>query len=202
MAENDGAPAQGGATTTQETPQEQQGQQRQERSGGRGSRGPQTTPGSHDQAVTADTNPTAEQVTQQGGKTVKAEGQRIRDKARKDAEERDAPVTLAQALNAENPGLKYDDSGGLVNKDGKKIAMAADATDADVGWTVQQAGAHLDEDERTYSTGGPATVPDQTVHLKELPDPLAAIQGGLLPQNVNGLNIDPAKFEGKKSLEP
>lgn len=186
MAENDGAAAQGGATTTTERTDEQK---------------VESTPGSHDQAVTTDTNPSAKQVTQQGGKPVKAEGQRIREQARKDAEKRDAPLTLSQALNENDPGLKYDDAGVLVNKDGKRIAMAADAHDADVGWTVQQAGAHLDEDDRVHSTGGPATVPDQTVHPDELPDPLAAVQGGLLPQNVNGLNIDRKKFEGKKSLE-
>lgn len=186
MAENDPA-APGGTTATAARE-------------GKG-RGPRSTPGDHDQAVTADTNPSAEQVTQVGGKTVPAEGQRIRDKARRDAEERDAPITLAQALNETDPGLKYDETGVLVNADGKRIAMSADATDADVGWTVQQAGAHLDEDDRVHSVGGPATVPDQTVHPDELPDPLAAIQGGLLPQNVNGLNIDPDKFKGKKSLE-
>lgn len=159
-----------------------------------------STPGSHDEAVTVDTNPTTEQVTQQGGKAVPAEGQRIREQARKDAEKRDV-VTLAEALNATDPGLEYDEAGALVNADGKRIALSADATDTDVGWTVQQAGAHVDEKDRVAYPGGPATVPDQTFHPDELPDPLAAIRAGLLPQNVEVLNVDPNKFKGKKSLE-
>lgn len=163
-----------------------------------------STPGDNDTAVATSTNPTTEQVTQQGGKAVKAEGQRIREAALKAASERDV-VTLADALNAEDPGLEYDETGALVNADGKRIALSADALDPDVGWTVQHAHAPLSEDDDRDPVaypGGPATVPDQTFHPDELPDPLSAVRAGLLPQNVETLNVDPKKFAGKKDLEP
>lgn len=145
---------------------------------------------------------TTEQVTQTGDETV-AEGAAIAKQVEKDAKkDKDRPLTLDAALHASDPGLKYDDAGALVNSDGKRIALAADATDPDVGWTVQQAGAHLDEKKRTAYPGGPSGQPDQTVHPKELPDPLAAVRAGLLPQNAGVLNVDPGKFDGKKPMEP
>lgn len=165
-------------------------------------KGPESTPGSLDLANATQANPSAEQVTQQGGEAVPAEGERIREQARKDAEEREGYISLDQALHETDPGLAYDERGALVNADGKRIALSADATDPDVGWTVQQAGAHVKEKDRVAYPGGPATVPDQTFHPDELPDPLAAVRAGLLPQNVEVLNIDPEKFAGKKSLEP
>lgn len=163
-----------------------------------------STPGSADQANAEAANPDTEQVTQTGD-PEKAEGQRIREQAAKDAKKRKDDgglVPLAHALNATDPGLKYDEAGALVTKDGKRIAMTADATDPDVGWTVQHAGAHQKEKDRVAYPGAPSTVPDQTFHPDELPDPLAAIRAGLLPQNAEVLNVDPAKFDGKKPLEP
>lgn len=160
--------------------------------------------GDNDQAVAPTANPTTDQVTQQGGRTVPAEGHRIRQAARDRAEESDAPVTLDTAVfTDDSKALTYDDTGRLVNRDGKPIAMSADALDPDVGWNVQHARAAHEEDERELVAypGGPATVPDQTVHPKELPDPVAAIRAGLLPQNAEVLNVDPDKFKGKKSLE-
>ena len=156
-------------------------------------------PGSSDAANALTTNPSAEQVTQ-AAPEAEAEGQRIREEAR--AQQADSGVvTLAQAITTDDKAaVKYDDTGQLVNADGKKIALAADATDPDVGWTVQQAGSHLDEKDRRAHPA-PSTVPDQTVHPDELPDPVAALQAGLLPQNAGVLNVDAGKFEGKKSLE-
>lgn len=162
---------------------------------------PHPTPGSNDAAVAASANPTAEQVTQQGGRAVPAEGQRIRDQAREDAEDRDAPVSLNEVITTDKrDAVKYDERGALVTGDGQKIALAADATDPDVGWTVQHA-RREDNDDRVAYPGGPATVPDQTFHPDELPDPVAALRAGLLPQNTEVLNIDKDKFKGKKSLE-
>ena len=162
---------------------------------------PNPTPGSNDSAVAPTANPTAEQVTQTGGKTVPAEGQRIRDAARDEAADRDAPVSLNEVITTDKrDAVKYDDRGALVTGDGKRIALSADATDPDVGWTVQHARTEDDREGVAYP-GGPATVPDQTFHPDELPDPVAALRAGLLPQNTEVLNIDKDKFKGKKSLE-
>jgi hypothetical protein len=150
-----------------------------------------------------------EQVTQTGDVTA-AEGAQIAKVQEKEQGKSDV-VTLAAALHADDPNLKYDDTGVLVNKDGKRIALTADATDPDVGWTVQSALRARDEDGKpkrgasnqgTPYPGGPSGTPDQTVHPDELPDPLAAVRAGLLPQNVGVLNIDPHKFDGKKPMEP
>lgn len=162
-----------------------------------------STPGSADQANAAAANPTTEQVTQ-AGEPERAEGQRIREQAAKDAKKRgddNVRVSLSEALLESDPGLSYDEAGALVNRDGKRVAMTADATDPDVGWTVQHAQSHVKEKDRVAYPGGPSTVPDQTFHPDELPDPLAAVRAGLLPQNVEVLNVDPAKFDGKKPLE-
>lgn len=201
MAEND-APQGGGTTTQQQSGGATATQERPADGGKGGSRRnrPQSTPGSHDLRVGAETNPSTEQVIPQAGREAKAEGQRIREQAQRDAEDRDT-VTLSEALNTTDPKLRYDESGALVNEDGKRIALAADASDPDVGWTVQHAGAHVDEDDRVHYPA-PGNVPDQTVHPKELPDPLAAVRAGLLPQNTEVLNVDPDKFKGKKDLEP
>lgn len=169
--------------------------------GDKGADKPSTTPGDNDRAVTTSANPSGARQVTQSAPVKKAEGQKIREAARK-AEEKRGVVTLASAMySPDGKSVVYDETGMLVNGDGKKIALAADATDLDVGWTVQNAGSHLDEKDRLHYPGGPATVPDQTVHPDELPDPLAAIQCGLLPQNAAVLNIDSAKFDGKKSLE-
>lgn len=157
-----------------------------------------TTPGDNDLAVTGDTNPTTEQVTSIGGEAVPAEGQKIREQARKNAEERGI-VSLTDVVYAGDVP-EYDENGQLVNSDGKKIALAADAFDPETGWTVQHAGAH--QEKPVAYPGGYATVPDQTFHPDELPDPTAAVRAGLLPQPMHALNIDPEKFAGKKSLEP
>ena len=160
-----------------------------------------STPGSHDLAIAAANPQSRPQVIPQGGEAVPAEGDRLRELAEQMNEDSNV-VSLAAALNATDPGLKYDETGLLVNGDGKRIALSADGLDPDVGWTVQHAGAHLDEKDRVNYPGGYAGVPDQTFHPDELPDPLSAIRAGLLPQNMSVLNIDPLKFEGKKSLEP
>jgi hypothetical protein len=159
---------------------------------------PNPTPGSNDAAVAASSNPTAEQVTQQGGRAVPAEGQRIREQAREAAEERGVVTLNDVIVTGDRDAVTYDERGALVDGDGNRIALAADAGDPDVGWTVQQARA---EDSPVAYPGGPATVPDQTYHPDELPDPVAALRAGLLPQNTEVLNIDKKKFAGKKSLE-
>lgn len=140
-----------------------------------------------------------EQVTQTGD-TVPAEGARIAKEVEKENRDRDV-ITLADATPFDKDTVSYDDDGVLVNKDGKRVALSADALDPDVGWTAQHAQAHQKKKDRVAYPGGPASVPDQTVHPDELPDPTAALRAGLLPQNAGVLNIDPAKFEGKKSLE-
>lgn len=160
----------------------------------------QRGPGDGDRANALAADPSTEQVTQPSA-PAPAEGQRIREEAREEVEDRGV-VTLAEAMTVDDrAAVQYDDTGQLVNADGKKIALAADATDPDVGWTVQQAGSHVDADERVPYPGGPSGTPDQTVHPDELPDPVAALRAGLLPQNAGVLNVDPDKFEGKKSLE-
>lgn len=160
---------------------------------------PNPTPGSGDVQAAATSNPTADQVTVQGGETVEAEGQRIREQVRDDAEDRNGPVSLNEVITTnKRDAVKYDERGALVTGDGQRIALSADATDPDVGWTVQQ--ARLEKNAVAYP-GGPATVPDQTYHPDELPDPVAALRAGLLPQNTEVLNIDSEKFAGKKSLE-
>jgi hypothetical protein len=140
-----------------------------------------------------------EQVTQTGD-TVPAEGAQIAKEVEKENEARDV-VTLADTTPFDKDTVTYDEDGVLVNKDGKRVALSADALDPDVGWTAQHAQAHQKKKDRVAYPGGPASTPDQTVHPDELPDPTAALRAGLLPQNAGVLNIDPAKFEGKKSLE-
>lgn len=159
---------------------------------------PGQSAGDTDRANAADGS--TDQVTQTGDVST-AEGAAVAKAVEKDNKDADF-VTLDAALHATDPGLKYDDTGVLVNKDGKRIALTADATDPDVGWTVQHAGAHLKDKDRQAYPGGPGGVPDQTVHPAELPDPLAAVRAGLLPQNAGVLNVDPGKFSGKKPLEP
>lgn len=163
---------------------------------------PETGAGSTDLANAA-ANPEPDQVTQVGD-TVKAEGARLAEEAAKAAKKaakeptaRPETTTIAESLVYD--GIDYNDEGHLVNGDGKKIALASDATDLDVGWTAQ----HRNRDTAIhYPVGaGPASVPDQTFHPSELPNPSAALRAGLLPQNLNTLNIDSKKFEGKKSLE-
>lgn len=162
---------------------------------------PNPTPGSNDAAVAASANPTAEQVTQTDRGTVPAEGQRIREQAREEAEDRGRPLSLNEVITTDaRDAVKYDATGRLVTGDGQRIALSADANDPDVGWTVQQARVE-DEGDRVAYPGGPATIPDQTFHPDELPDPVAALRAGLLPQNTEVLNIDKDKFKGKKSLE-
>lgn len=140
-----------------------------------------------------------DQVTQTGD-TVPAEGAAVAKTVEKEQDDRDV-VTLADVAPYDKDSVSYDDAGVLVNGDGKRIALAADALDPDVGWTVQQAGAHVKKGDRVAYPGGPSGVPDQTFHPDELPDPVAALRAGLLPQNAGVLNIDPAKFKGKKPLE-
>lgn len=159
----------------------------------------QQGPGSTDAANAANANPSAEQVTQSGGEAP-AEGQRIREDVRKDAKDRGVVSLNDVIVTGDKNAVKYDETGALVDGDGNRIALAADATDPDVGWTVQQARAEKAKDRVAYP-GGPASVPDQTYHPDELPDPVAALRAGLLPQNTEVLNVDPDKFKGKKPLE-
>jgi len=163
---------------------------------------PETGAGSTDLQNAAD-NPNPDQVTQVGD-VVEAEGARLAKEAakaaKKSAKEPSArPDFTTIQDSVEYSGIDYDDNGVLVNGDGKPIALASDATDLDVGWTVQ----HRNRDKAIhYPAGaGPASVPDQTFHPDELPNPAAALRAGLLPQNLSTLNVDPKKFEGKKSLE-
>lgn len=160
---------------------------------------PEPTPGSNDTATATTSNPSTEQVTVQDGEAVPAEGQRIREQVRDEAEDRDGPVSLNEVITTnKRDAVKYDERGALVTGDGQRVALSADATDPDVGWTVQH--ARRDDGAVAYP-GGPATIPDQTFHPDELPDPVAALRAGLLPQNTEVLNIDSEKFAGKKSLE-
>lgn len=161
------------------------------------------TPGSAD-AANALASPTPEQVTQPS--PVKpAEGARILKEAEKAAKKAGPSARPDFATIEEstiNAGLAYDEAGVLRNDDGRPIALSADATDLDVGWTVQH--AHTPRggesaDAIHYPVG--SSVPDQTFHPSELPHPMSAIRAGLLPQNLSVLNIDTKKFDGKKSLE-
>lgn len=140
-----------------------------------------------------------DQVTQTG-ETTTAEGAAIAKQVEKDAADRGV-VTLADVAPYEEDTVSYDEAGVLVNADGKRVALSADALDPDVGWTAQQAQAHVKEKDRVVYPGGPSGTPDQTVHPDELPDPVAALRAGLLPQNAGVLNIDKGKFKGKKPLE-
>jgi hypothetical protein len=159
-----------------------------------------STPGTVD---TANAATAPDNQTTQAGEVTQAEGARIKEETAKEREKSGSDVvTLADATPWEDDTLKYDDAGVLVNKDGKRVALASDALDPDVGWTVQQAGTHIKEKERVAYPGTPSGVPDQTVHPDELPDPVAALRAGLLPQNAAVLNVDPNKFSGKKPLEP
>jgi hypothetical protein len=109
----------------------------------------------------------------------------------------DPPVQLADEITV--AGVEYDDDGHLVAAKGKnkgrRIALAADATDPDVGWTVQH-GRGKDGVTKNQQP----TTPDQTFHPDELPDPEAALRAGLLPQDVGSLNVDEDKFEDSKPL--
>jgi hypothetical protein len=163
---------------------------------------PETGAGSTDLQNATD-NPTPDQVTQ-AGEVTEAEGARLAKEAakaaKKSAKEPSARpdfTTVAESLTYD--GIDYNDEGVLVNGDGKPIALASDATDLDVGWTAQ----HRNRDKPIHHplAAGPASTPDQTFHPSELPNPQSALRAGLLPQNLSTLNVDPKKFEGKKSLE-
>jgi len=108
-------------------------------------------------------------------------------------------VDFATAITVN--GVEYDDDGRLVathgKHKGKPIALAADATDPDVGWTAQHG-----RGEKGSAPGVIDSTPDQTFHPDELPDPVAALVSGQLPQNLTGLNVDEDKFKNKKPLEP
>jgi hypothetical protein len=133
-----------------------------------------------------------------GGSTATEERTETPTEEHDETKAKSGVVSLNEVITTDKKdAVRYDKSGALVTKDGQKIALAADATDPDVGWTVQQARAEKDP---VAYPGGPATVPDQTVHPDELPDPVAALRAGLLPQNTEVLNIDPKKFRDKHGL--
>lgn len=156
-----------------------------------------------DQTSASTTNASTEQKTTVGGRRVKAEGQKIREGA---PEARTVDLGTATIVD----GIGYDeDTGRLIHTEsGKPISNTADATDLDVGWTVQGARHKRDEDGNVTEEGtaypglnAHDDVPSQTFHPDELPDPLVAVRNGLLPQNVTGLRLDEDKFKKKHDFE-